>query len=155
MFVRFLPIMDFLCFSCVLFMCGYIINEPNSVYATTSTLTMSVAGAISLNIASTSVVGAFAHSDTTTPNINIRTDNGSGYTTQFTYTGGHDKIATSINASSSTTAWTAANRGKLNDCTSGSWTIAIQNNNGKDVYDADVSGDNCAQLTPNFESIGH
>ena len=79
-FVRFLPIMDFLCFSCVLFMCGFIINEPNSVYATTSTLTMSVAGAISLNIASTSVVGTFAHSDTTTPNINIRTDNGSGYT---------------------------------------------------------------------------
>lgn len=51
-----------------------------STYATASTLTLSVTNNVSLDIASTNITGTFAHSDTVTPNIRVRTTNGSGYT---------------------------------------------------------------------------
>ena len=59
---------------------SFIITKPTNTYATASTLTISVADNISLNITSINTTGTFAHSDTTTPNISIKTTNGSGYT---------------------------------------------------------------------------
>ena len=53
---------------------------PIDVYAVASTLTISITNNISLNISSTDMTGSFAHSDTNTPNVSVRTTNGSGYT---------------------------------------------------------------------------
>ena len=95
----------------------------------------------------------------TAPGTSATKTEGSGYTTQFTYTGGADKAATSVavgtTASGATALWTAANRGALNNCSAGSWTISVWNNSGKDSYVAAVTGTGCAELTPNFSAIGH
>ena len=56
------------------------LTGTTNTYATTSTITISVASSVGLNIASTSTTGTFATSDTTTNNISISTDNGTGYT---------------------------------------------------------------------------
>lgn len=53
--------------------------NTNNTYATTSSITLSVTDIISLDIMPTAS-GTFATSDTTTPNISIKTDNYTGYT---------------------------------------------------------------------------
>ena len=50
------------------------------VYATASTLTISVTDSVALSITSISTTGTFATSDTTTNNISVKTNNGTGYT---------------------------------------------------------------------------
>ena len=51
-----------------------------AVYATASTLTISVTDSVALNISSLGDTGNFAHSDTSTNNVSIITNNGTGYT---------------------------------------------------------------------------
>ena len=55
-------------------------GEVNGVWATTSTLTISVADSVSLNILPSGTTGTFATSDTSTNNISVSTTNGTGYT---------------------------------------------------------------------------
>lgn len=52
----------------------------SDAFATPSTLTISVTDNISLSIASASSAGGFVHSDTTTSNISVSTNNSTGYT---------------------------------------------------------------------------
>ena len=59
----------------------YIIFYPtNNTFATTSTLTVSITNSISLNLFLDSSASTFATSDTSTSNISIKTNNGTGYT---------------------------------------------------------------------------
>ena len=55
-------------------------GEVNGVWATTSTLTISVTDSVSLNILPNGTTGTFATSDTSTNNISVSTTNGTGYT---------------------------------------------------------------------------
>ena len=57
-----------------------VIVGENGVYATASTLTISVVDSVALDITSISTSGTFATSDTSTNNISVRTTNGTGYT---------------------------------------------------------------------------
>ena len=52
----------------------------NQVYATTSTLTISITDSVALDITPVSNDGTFATSDTSTNNVSVKTDNGTGYT---------------------------------------------------------------------------
>lgn len=56
-----------------------ILNFNTSTYATASTLTISVVDSISLNV-TPSPNGTFSHSDTSTDNISVSTNNITGYT---------------------------------------------------------------------------
>ena len=56
-----------------------IVHGSSNAFATASTLTVTITNSILLDIAPSGSSGVFGHSDTTTPNINIRTTNGSGY----------------------------------------------------------------------------
>ncbi len=90
----------------------------------------------------------------TAPGKSATNTNGSGYTTNFAYSGSFDKGTTSH---TSGTGWTAASRTQLNDCPQGnSWTVtlnAITNDN--DSYTASAGTDAaCVGLTPNFDKIG-
>ena len=89
------------------------------------------------------------------PGTSAAGNNGSGYTTNFTYTGGTTADNGTWEPTSATAGWTAANRGKLNDCATGSWVINVSKSDNKDVYGAVVSGTGCEALTPNFAAIGH
>ena len=55
------------------------LTGANQVYATTSSLTISITDSVALNIVSTSSDGNFATSDTSTNNISVTTTNGTGY----------------------------------------------------------------------------
>ena len=52
----------------------------HQAHATASTLTISVTNSVALNISSLNDTGNFAHSDTSTNNVSIITNNGTGYT---------------------------------------------------------------------------
>ena len=56
------------------------VTGTSQVHATASTLTISVTDSVALNISSLSDTGNFAHSDTSTNNVSIMTNNGTGYT---------------------------------------------------------------------------
>ncbi len=56
------------------------VTGTSQVHATASTLTISVTDSVALNISSLSDTGNFAHSDTSTNNVSIITNNGTGYT---------------------------------------------------------------------------
>ena len=56
------------------------LTGTNQVHATASTLTISVTDSVALNISSLNDTGNFAHSDTSTNNVSIITNNGTGYT---------------------------------------------------------------------------
>jgi hypothetical protein len=89
----------------------------------------------------------------TAPGTSAADDNGSGYTPNFTYTGGFDKTTTD---ETSGDGWQAANRSKLNDCDEGStWTVALIEPSGNtDGYSTTVDGGaGCSALTPTFDLI--
>ena len=68
----------------VMALCGLIginsINSTNNAYAAASTLTISVADSVGLNIVPTSDNGTFMTSSTSTNNVSVSTTNGTGYT---------------------------------------------------------------------------
>ena len=69
--------------------------------------------------------------------------------TNFTYTGAETPT-------SGQATWTAANKVALNDCaaSAGSWTTTPTVNEGAVAWGAGVTGNNCQELTPNFNKIG-
>lgn len=69
--------------------------------------------------------------------------------TNFSYSGAESPA-------SGAATWTAANKVALNDCaaTSGSWTTTPTIDNGSVSWEADVTGNGCDVLTPNFDKIG-
>jgi hypothetical protein len=84
-------------------------------------------------------------------------------TTNFTYTDeGEYSTANTAALGSKTATWTAKNNVKLNDCaaSTSSWTVSITKATDgaaaadAAVFNSEVDGDGCEELTPSFSKIG-